>query len=102
MLDANPLLHHKLTRVLPHIVDSILLMTALGLSVMISQYPLTAPWLTAKLAGLLGYIVLGMISLRRGPNRFVRALAGLCAMLVYVWIVSVAMSKQPMGFLALW
>lgn len=98
MLTASPLRQHHLTRILPHLVDTVLLGSAVWMSLMISQYPFTASWLTAKFVALLVYIGLGMIALRAGSTVFVRGLAWLAALLVYAWIVSVAMSKQPWGF----
>jgi uncharacterized membrane protein SirB2 len=66
---------------------------------MAGQYPLVHGWLTAKVLGLVLYIGLGTVALRRGRTRGQRALAGLAAMLVFGFIVSVALSKNPAGFL---
>lgn len=100
MMSANSLLEHRLTRVLPHVVDTILLVSAIVLAVMISQYPFVATWVTAKVIGLLVYIGLGMVALRRGPTLPVRVSAWVAALAVYGWIISVATSKQAWGFLA--
>lgn len=100
MMSANSLLEHRLTRVLPHVVDTILLVSAIVLAVMISQYPFVATWVTAKVVGLLVYIGLGMVALRRGPTLPVRVSAWVAALVVYGWIISVATSKQAWGFLA--
>lgn len=100
MMSANSLLEHRLTRVLPHVVDTILLVSAIVLAVMISQYPFVATWVTAKVIGLLVYIGLGMVALRRGPTLPVRVSAWVAALVVYGWIISVATSKQAWGFLA--
>lgn len=101
MLSGSPLLLHRLTRVLPHIVDSLLLLSALTLAVMIAQYPFVAGWVTAKVIGLLAYILLGTVALKRGRTAGVRAAAFAAAIVVYGWIVSVALTKDVAGFLAL-
>ena len=100
MITGNPLLQHRLTRVLPHVVDSVLLLSAITLAVMIQQYPFAAGWVTAKVAGLLAYILLGTVALKRGRTMRIRVAAFVAALLVYAWIVSVALTKNLAGFLA--
>lgn len=100
MISGSPLSRHKLARRLPHVIDSLLLATALVIAVMAAQYPFVAPWLTAKVLGLLAYIVLGAVALTYGRTLRVRVAALVGALLVFAWIVSVAITKQPAGFLA--
>ena len=95
MLRASPLLAHKLTRILPHIVDTVLLGSAILLAINIHQYPGVHGWLTAKVLALLAYIVLGSIALKRGRTRTIRITAWLAAMLVFFYIVSVALTRSP-------
>lgn len=99
MLSGSPLLRARPVRVVPHVVDTLLLASALWLCGLIGQYPFTQGWLTAKVLGLAAYIGLGALALR-GPTRPVRiaALAGAFAAAVY--IVSVAVTKSPLGPLA--
>lgn len=100
MMTGSPLLQHRLTRVLPHVIDSLLLLSAITLAVMIQQYPFAAGWVTAKVVGLLAYILLGTLALKRGRTMGMRITAFTAALLVYAWIVSVAFTKQVAGFLA--
>jgi uncharacterized membrane protein SirB2 len=67
---------------------------------MIQQYPFSAGWVTAKVIGLLAYILLGTVALKRGRTRGVRLAAFAAAILAYAWIVSVALSKNIAGYLA--
>lgn len=99
MMTGSPLLQHRLTRVLPHVIDSLLLLSAITLAVMIQQYPFAAGWVTAKVLGLLAYILLGTLALKRGRTMGMRITAFTAALLVYAWIVSVAFTKQVAGFL---
>ncbi len=99
MVTGSPLLQHRLTRVLPHIIDSLLLLSAIALAVLIQQYPFAAGWVTAKVFGLLAYILLGTIALKRGRTMGMRVAAFIAALLVYAWIVSVALTKNLAGFL---
>lgn len=98
MLSGNPLSQHKLARGLPHVIDSLLLASALVMVVMTEQYPFVAPWLTAKVLGLLAYIVLGAVALTYGRTKGLRVTTFIGALLVFAWIVSVALTKQPAGF----
>src|SRR5690606_3356805 len=99
MLSGSDLLRHRLTRVLPHVVDTLLLGSAIVLAVTIGQYPFEAGWVTAKVIGLLAYILLGTIALKRGRTLSVRLAAFVAAILTYAWIVSVALTKDVVGFL---
>ncbi|MGD9870665.1 MAG: SirB2 family protein [Thauera sp.] len=100
MITGNPLLQHRLTRIVPHLVDTTLLLSAITLTVMIQQYPFVAGWATAKILGLIVYILLGTVALKRGRTREVRIGAFVAALLVYLWIVSVALTKHAAGYLA--
>jgi len=91
---------HRLTRVLPHIIDTLFLASAVWLAVMIRQYPFTDAWLTAKIFGLLTYIVLGSFALKREISVRGRIMAFSGALLVFAWIVSVARMKAVWGYLS--
>ena len=88
-------------RTLPHIVDSVLLLSALWLAWTLRLSPMAAPWLLAKIIGLLVYIALGVVALKPGRPEPVRATAFVAALVVFGWIVSVAITKNPLGFFAL-
>ena len=98
MLVESPLRQHRLTRVLPHIVDTLLLGSALTMAWMSGQYPFVNGWLTAKLFGLLAYILLGMMALKRGRTRMIRLGCFSLALLAYAYIVGVALSRNPTIF----
>lgn len=100
MLTDNPLLQRRLTRVLPHVIDTLLLGSAIGMLVLWQSSPLQLPWLIAKIGGLLLYIGLGMVALRFGKTRQQRVIAFALALLTAAYILAVAYSKSPLGFLA--
>jgi uncharacterized membrane protein SirB2 len=101
MLCESPRLHARWVRVVPHVVDTLLLASAVALAVLSRQYPLAQPWLTAKVVGLFIYIGLGTIALKRGPTRRTRIVAWLLALAVFGYIVSAALTRSPMGFLGM-
>ena len=99
MLRESPLRQHRLTRILPHIVDTLLLGSALTMAWMSGQYPFVQGWLTAKLCGLLAYILLGMMALKRGRTQAIRARYLGLPLAAYAYIVSVALTRSPsLGF----
>lgn len=100
MLRDSPLLQRRVFKVLPHVIDTILLGSAIAMAVISSQYPFVQPWLTAKFFGLLAYIVFGMMALKRGRTKGQRAAWLLAALLAFAYIVSVALVRDPLGFLA--
>lgn len=91
----------RLAKTVPHVVDTVLLLSALTLAWQLRLTPGAAPWLAAKIAGLLVYIGLGMLALKPGRPVRVRAAAWLAALATFGWIVSVAILKNPLGILAL-
>ena len=99
MMADSPYLARPWVRVAPHIVDTALLASAIALSLLSQQYPLAQAWLTAKVLALFAYIGVGTIALRRGRSRRVRVLAWYVAMLIFVYIVSVALARDPRGFI---
>lgn len=66
------------------------------------QYPFVHDWLTAKVLGLIVYIILGSIALKYGPTKPIRAMAWVAALAVFGYIVSVALTHTPRGFLLWW
>jgi len=97
MVVENPLLQRRLAKVLPHVIDSLLLGSAIALLVVLQLSPLESPWLMAKIVALLLYIGLGLVALRFGRAKKTRVVAWVLALLTGAYIVSVAYSKSPWG-----
>ena len=89
----------RLARSLPHVVDTVLLASALGLAWLLRLNPLATPWLLAKIVGLLLYIALGTVALRPGLSKPLRAAALTGALLCFAQIVAMAIAKSPAGLL---
>lgn len=91
---------HRAARALPHLLDTALLASAIGLLWMWQWTPLTQPWLQAKLVALVGYVVCGAVALRSSPQQLSRCLAFTsAAALCFMFIISTAISKRvlPIG-----
>ncbi|HEU4853370.1 MAG TPA: SirB2 family protein [Telluria sp.] len=97
MLLDSDLLTRRWVRTLPHLVDSLLLASAIGLAAWSAQYPFDRPWLTAKVVALVAYIVLGTLALK-GATRTLRTVAYLAALSTFGYIAAVAVTKNPLPF----
>lgn len=97
MLAGSPLLNARWVRVAPHVVDTVLLASAAWLSWFLQQYPFVHGWLTAKVVGLLAYIGLGMVALRRGRSKRVRTVFLVLALAAAGYVVSVALTRDAAG-----
>ena len=95
MWRSSPLLQHRLTRVLPHVLDAAFLATGIAMVFQLKLTVLQSPWLLAKFAGLFAYIVLGAIALRRGRSMRIRLAAFAGALLAFAYVVGTALSKSP-------
>jgi len=97
MMTDSPLLRARLTRILPHVIDTLLLASAVYLVIQLGGVP---AWVWAKVGGLLVYIAFGMVALKAGRPLGIRVVALVAAVLTFSWIVSVAITKTPAGFFA--
>lgn len=98
MLRDSPRLNARWVKIVPHVNDTVLITSALLLAAVIGQYPGVDGWLTAKVVALLAYIVIGSVAIKRGRSRTIRLAAWFCAMGVFFYIVSVALTKNPFPF----
>ncbi len=96
--NGSPIMRQRWIKIVPHIVDTLLLSSALVLAYTIGQYPFVNSWLTAKVIGLLTYIGLGFVALKYGKTRSTRIAAWLAAQAVFVYIVLVAITHNPVPF----
>ena len=95
MMQDSSTLQRRWVKIVPHVIDTVLLTSAIALAMTIQQNPLNDAWLGAKVAGLLLYIGLGMVALKRGKTRKVRITAWIAAHAVFFYIVLVALTKSP-------
>jgi uncharacterized membrane protein SirB2 len=98
---GSPLSQLKLIKTAPHIIDTLFLFTGIALTFTINQYPISSAWLTAKVTGLVVYIVFGMFAMNIRISRSWRVTTFLAALSTYAWILTVARFKTPWGFLGL-
>jgi len=86
----------KWLKITPHIVDTVLIISAIMLYSRSGLDLMTTSWLQAKIVALFLYIGLGLIAFRFGKTTTVRLFAWLAAILVFGYILAVAVTKSPL------
>ena len=95
LIQQSSQLSQHWVRVVPHVIDTFLLLSAVLLSIAIQQYPFTHDWLTAKALALLLYIGLGMVAIRHHRSRQVAIVSWIAAVLVLGYIILTAITHSP-------
>jgi uncharacterized membrane protein SirB2 len=90
------LLQPRWIRIVPHIIDSLLFFSGIGLAVGMHYLPWLHHWLLAKMAALLVYIALGHVVLGRRHefSTAVRFVCWLLALAAASYMVYVARTRQ--------
>ncbi len=86
-------------KILPHVNDTILLITATLLAISLQQYPFVDSWLTAKFTALVIYIVFGMFALKRAKEMKNKIIFFILALVMFSYIVGVALSRSVNWFM---
>lgn len=90
--------NHKVLKIVPHILYTVLLISAVVLCSLIGVYPLGDMWATQKLIGLLVFAVIGLYSTKWAKTKSM-AWGGFFIVLVFFMMtLHVAFSKQPLFF----
>ncbi|KLV04691.1 SirB2 family protein [Photobacterium ganghwense] len=98
MMADSPLNQKKFLKITPHVVDTVLLLTGVGL-IFITGFMPFAPggeWLTQKLTCVLAYIALGVFTLKVGRNKVFKTFAFLGALGWVVAAAQLAMTKTSL------
>jgi len=94
MLMDSPLLLLKPARIVPHIIDALLLFTGIVLAINYTYNNIEFGWLLAKLAAIILYIVTGAIALKYGKTRMDRIMALVISYCLLAVIVSLALTRS--------
>jgi uncharacterized membrane protein SirB2 len=101
MAAGSRLLQARWVKIAPQVVDTLFLLSGLGLAFLLAQHPFVDGWLTAKVLGLLGYILFGILALKRAPTRTLRLASFAAALACFAYIVGVAVAHDPASWWAL-
>jgi len=85
---------NKALNIATHGINALLLVTAASLCVMLDQYPFEAAWVTAKLLGLIAYVVLGVIAIKK-----VNVKAFVAALVVFCYLFGAAKAHSALSWL---
>ena len=80
-------------KVLPHVNDSLLLILAILLCIIIQQAPLITPWLTEKVAAVTLYILAGMFALKWSKTRLSKIIWFIIAIFMFAYAANIAINK---------
>lgn len=101
MLRDCPMLHARWVKIAPHVIDTLLLVTALWAAwVLFWSHGLHPAFLTVKIIGLIVYILLGTVALKRGKTKAIRTAAFVAAIMVFVYLMAVGKTMQVIPFIA--
>lgn len=95
----SAMMNKKWVKIVPHINDTILLITAIMLAVTIQQYPFVEAWLTAKFIALIFYIIFGMFALKRAKKKKNKIIFFILSLLTFSYIVGVALTRMTTWFI---
>jgi uncharacterized membrane protein SirB2 len=101
MMVESEHLQLKLIRIAPHIIDTLFLLSGIALVYQLQLNVFSQPWLLAKITGLIAYIVLGTIAIKRGPTLQIRVIAFVAALATFAYIIGIALTKSPASWLKL-
>ena len=101
LIRGSSMLRQRWVKIVPHVMDTLLLVSAIALAIGMRQYPGVDAWLTAKVAGLVFYIGFGMMAFRFGKTMRAKISAWVAAQLAFFYIVAVALTHNPLPFSAL-
>jgi len=73
-----------------------LIVSAVTLLIQSNLNLFNTPWLLAKVIALVVYIGLGLVAFRFGKTRLIRIMAWSEAILVFAYILGVAVTKNPL------
>ncbi|ASN15513.1 SirB2 family protein [Pantoea ananatis] len=96
---GSAMLQRRWVRILPHVNDTLLLLSGASLVMITHFYPFSpqGSWLTEKLLGVIIYIALGSVALSRRPRSDrIRWIAFIVALIALVTIIKLALSKMPL------
>lgn len=93
MMNDSSMQGKRWVRIVPHIIDTGLLVSGVLLVYIMSLAVMEAEWLLTKIVALLIYIVTGTLALKRGRSKKIRIVFFIISLLVFSYIVFVAITK---------
>ena len=95
LLQGSTQLQAKWVKITPHVIDTLLLVSAIAMLLVSQQFPV---WVHVKITLLVVYIGLGLMAFKKAKTQGQKLTFLLAAVAVYVFLISVALTKSPAGF----
>jgi uncharacterized membrane protein SirB2 len=99
LFTQSGLLTKKWVKITPHIINTMMLLSGIALAGYLQLSPHNEPWLLAKIIALCLFIPLGVAAFKL-PNPLMRKILWFDALIVFGYIISVAITKSPWGVFA--
>ena len=100
-INSSALLQQRWIKITPHIVDTLLLTTAVLLMIILGQHPGNQSWILAKLIALVFYIGFGTLAIKRAPTPASKAIFLGLAIATFGYIIGVAIAHHPASWFQL-
>ena len=94
-------LRARIWRWLPAVVDTLLLTFGVWLAILLGINPLQVGWLGVKLLCVIVYIAIGILAFRLRRPRWLKVALFVSAVLLFVFIASIAVWHDPRGIFVL-
>jgi len=85
---------HMWKRIIPDMIDTLLLISGIGLAYILGFAPWHDDWLLIKLVGLMVYIFLGFMALRESGVLWLKRMYFMLALLVATYMIAVAHNQS--------
>tara|TARA_R110000772_G_scaffold183368_5_gene294527 strand:- start:1994 stop:2389 length:396 start_codon:yes stop_codon:yes gene_type:complete len=101
MMQNSAILQRKPVKILPHIIDTVFLLSAISLLFILGFGYLQQGWLLHKISLMFVYILLGVIALGQKYSKSKRVMAFFAGVLVFFYIIGIAIFKTALSWLVL-
>lgn len=101
MFSGSSILQKKWAQILPHIIDTVFLLSGFSMAFMLNFGLFTQAWLAMKILMLMFYLLFVGLALSRGRTLLVRSTSFVLAILTFFYIVGIAINKHPLGWFVL-
>ncbi len=98
-INSSALLQQRWIKFAPHVIDTLLLTTAVLLMIILGQHPGNQGWILTKLIALVFYIGFGTLAIKRAPTPASKAVFFGLAIATFGYIIGVAIARHPASWL---
>lgn len=95
---GSAMLSRKWVRIVPHAVDTVLLLSGLTMIIRMGVSPLVHGWLLVKFTAVIMYIVAGLFALRWTKTTLGQAISSMLAIVIFAYIFAVALLHNTTPF----